>query len=179
VSIEVQLPDAIKASEKALALPDQARSITITDDETLRQANELLRTVKELRKEIAATFKPIKQQLDKAKKEVLAQERKADEPLKEAEQIIKPQIAAYVREQEEKRKQQISEAPETVPVEAPKLDGTSIRKVWKFEVTDFSALPDEFKKVDEAKLGAVVRALKDQCKIPGIRVFHVETVVSR
>jgi len=212
---ELITKEAVEAAQKALSLPEQAQAVKVVDNATLEQANDILLTVKALRKEIAATFKPIKQKIDATKKEVLTQEKKADEPLKEAEALLKPQIAIYVTEQEKKRREEadklrreaeqkaeeqrlkaaleaeqrgdkeeaeeiLNEEPEFIPPpvvpEAPKLKGATIRRDWKSEVVDFAALPDEFKKVDDAKLGQVVRAMKEQCNIPGVRVYSEDSV---
>lgn len=61
----------------------------------------------------------------------------------------------------------------TVPVMA----GKSSRQNWKFRVTNEALIPREYLCVDEQKLGAVVRALKDKAKIPGIEAYP-EAVVS-
>lgn len=207
---ELITPEAAEAARRALSLPEQAHAIKVIDGATLQDANEILLTIKDLRKEITATFKPIKQKIDVSKKEVLDQEKKADKPLKQAEALLKPQIVSYVLEQEKKAAEEagrlrreaelkaeeerlkaaieaeqrgdkeaaeeiLEEEPEFIPPPAiktaPKLAGTSIRKVWKAQVVDFVALPDEFKEVNESKLGQVARAMKEQCKIPGVRVY--------
>lgn len=54
------------------------------------------------------------------------------------------------------------------------------REVWKFEVVDFSKLPDEYKMADEAKIRKVVQALKADCDIPGIRLIpEIQIVAGR
>jgi hypothetical protein len=67
------------------------------------EAGELLKTVKGLRAEIDATFDPIISKAHEAHKEALSQKKKVDAPLVEAEGILKPQIGAYLREEERKR----------------------------------------------------------------------------
>lgn len=69
--------------------------------------------------------------------------------------------------------------PIVQPVELPepaKLSGVSFVPVWKFEVTDFVALPNEYKAVDSAKLGKVVKALGSATNIPGVRVWPEQSV---
>jgi hypothetical protein len=53
----------------------------------------------------------------------------------------------------------------------PKVAGVSFREVWKFRILDARKVPDEYKKVDEIKVGGVVRALRGGTKIPGIEVY--------
>lgn len=71
----------------------------------------------------------------------------------------------------------LSAAPE-VP-EAPKVDGISLREVWKFEVVNAAAIPREYLVPDMTKIGRIVRAIKDQTSIPGIRVWSEKTVATR
>ena len=68
----------------------------------------------------------------------------------------------------------VSAAPET-----PKVSGLSTRSVWKFEVVDASKVPDEYKVVDEKKVGGVVRALKGDANIPGVRIWEEQTLAAR
>lgn len=64
--------------------------------------------------------------------------------------------------------------PKTVKTAAGSL---TVKTVWSFEVVDLSALPDEYKMADEAKLGRVVRAGVRQ--IPGVRIFETESLGGR
>lgn len=99
-----QTPEIIEVNTLALSVPEQAKQIvkiiTVAD---YSRAGEILLTIKGIRKKIEDTFKPIKQKMDAAKKEVLDQEKLADKPLAEAEAYIKPLIATYNAEQEKIR----------------------------------------------------------------------------
>jgi len=56
------------------------------------------------------------------------------------------------------------------PVLAPRTEtpaGASFVTRWSAEVLDFALLPDEYKIVDQEKLDAVARALKDGFNVPG------------
>ena len=99
-----QTPEIIEVNTLALSVPDQAKQIAIIKTvEDYTRAGQILLTIKEIRKKIENTFKPIKQKMDAAKKEVLDQEKLADKPLAEAEAYIKPLISAYNTEQEKIR----------------------------------------------------------------------------
>ncbi len=63
--------------------------------------------------------------------------------------------------------------------EAPKVAGTSTREEWRWEVVDADAVPREYLVVDEVKLGRVVRALKGDAKIPGVRIYPVRGLAAR
>jgi hypothetical protein len=70
------------------------------------------------------------------------------------------------------------EAAPVVP-DAPVASGLSLRKVWKFKIKDAALLPREYLIPDEVKIGRVVRALKDDAKIPGVSVYSEDDVSSR
>ena len=62
---------------------------------------------------------------------------------------------------------------------APKVSGIQSRTAWKFEVIDASKVPDQYKTIDEKKIGGVVRALKGDTEIPGVRVWSEQTMAAR
>ena len=70
-------------------------------------------------------------------------------------------------------------APVVVPKSVPKVSGMSIRDNWKFKITNEKLIPREYLKVDEVKIGQVVRALKSAANIPGIEVYNEGTVSGR
>ena len=102
----VLTPEVQEVTTTALAVPDQARAIVVTDNASYAAAAELLITIKGIRRKIEDTFKPIKQKMDAAKKEVLDQERAADAPLRQAEDYLKPQLAKWDAEQERIRREE-------------------------------------------------------------------------
>lgn len=61
--------------------------------------------------------------------------------------------------------------PVIVQREVPKTAGVSGAVIWKFKIDDESRIPREYLMVDEKKLGAVVRAMKDKTRIPGVSVY--------
>jgi hypothetical protein len=91
---------------QALSVPERAKLIVITTAAEYVAAGELLKTVKGLRAEIDSTFDPIISKAHDAHKEALAQKRKVDAPLVEAEGILKPRISTYLREEERKRQEE-------------------------------------------------------------------------
>lgn len=62
--------------------------------------------------------------------------------------------------------------------EAPKVAGIAMREVAEYEVTDASLLPREYLVPDDKKIGAVVRALKLEAKIPGVTVRMIRKVAA-
>ena len=62
--------------------------------------------------------------------------------------------------------------PIIIPKEVPKVTGMSFRTIWKFRIIDIAKIPREYLEPDMVKIGGVVRALKGQTNIPGIRVYE-------
>ena len=93
-----------KEAARALTVKEQATGLTITDKISFDSAKELLLSIKDLRKQIDDTFSPIIDKAHQAHKEALAQKKKVENPLIEAEGIIKPRMASFLQEEERKRK---------------------------------------------------------------------------
>jgi len=105
-TIDVTPEDEVAAL--ALPIPDQAKALVIRDDSSLRNGNEILLTIKDLRKKIADTFGPICSAAFAAHKTAVKAQKDAEAPLIEAETIIKPSIARYMSEVERKRREEES-----------------------------------------------------------------------
>ena len=125
-------------------------------------------------------------------------------PILEADKITRDKMLAYNAEQarirqaqeeinrkrleaaeaEIKLKGELSKVVNLVPVapEAPTAIKTNVgtagqRDNWKYEVTDFSALPDEYKLADTAMLNSIAKRSHDQKQVPGVR-FYNEPIIS-
>ena len=61
--------------------------------------------------------------------------------------------------------------PPTMTPKYEKPPDTTVRLNWKFRIVDPAIVPREFLMVDEQAVGAVVRAQRDKCVIPGIEVY--------
>lgn len=209
----------------ALMKPSQAREILVRNQDELTAANEFLRDLKRLEAQIAETFDPQISKAHSLHKSLLAEKKKFTEPLAVAERIVKPRIAAYLDEEDRRRREAeierlkaeaeasaiadealekaktldesgnktaaneiintafdraqevLDKAPE-VP-EAVQAKGLSLCENWRFEIVDVAALPREYMKPDEVKIGRIVRALRSQANIPGVRIWSEKTVTSR
>jgi len=75
----------------------------------------------------------------------------------------------------------IANAPSVAPVQtqAPMAKGVYITEKWSFEIFDESQIPREYLKVDETKIGKVVRAMQKDTNIPGVRAFPVDSLGKR
>lgn len=59
---------------------------------------------------------------------------------------------------------------------AMKTEGETTRKIWRFEIINPAAIPREYLKVDEVKIGAIVRATKGTLQIDGVRIYSEDSM---
>lgn len=203
--------------ERALSVPERAKEIVIQDSQSFERAGGILTAIKALRGEINEAFDPIIKKAYAAHKEAVAQKKRAEVPLVEAEKYLKPQIAKYIAEQEriqraeeERLRYEAAKQAEEEQLQAalaaeeagdraeaaaiieddnplppiilsdptPKLEGVSVRKLWKFRIVDVNKIPRQYMLPDEKAIGAVVRGLRDKANIPGIEVYAVDSVAA-
>lgn len=119
------------------------------------------------------------------------QERKAREEqarLEEQARKERERLEARAAKAEEKGKAEKAEdlrmqaatiATPVVAVQTPKVAGISTRTAWDFEIVDESLIPRKYLVVDRQKIAGVVRALKTETGIPGIRVFQSTSLAAR
>lgn len=101
-----QLIEVDDIEQRALSVPEQAKSLKIVDDTTYQKGGTILVVIKGLRKEINETFDPVIAKANAAHKEACAAKKKVESPLVEAEAIIKPALAAYDAELERKAREE-------------------------------------------------------------------------
>lgn len=102
MSTVLDAPDRAVVDD-ALAWPDKARAVVITDADTYAAACGLLLGIKDLRKKVADTFDPHVRRAFEAHRALVKEKAGAEAPLTEAERILKDSIVAYDREQERLR----------------------------------------------------------------------------
>lgn len=94
---------ALKVIEKrSSAAVEEARGFRVNSQPTYEEALSRRKIVKALMKEIDDTFKPIQRSMDAAKKVVMDQRRKHEEPVEAAAQIYTDKTTKYYQEQERK-----------------------------------------------------------------------------
>ena len=163
------------------------------------QRKKITQPLDQAKREVMDLFRPLTDSLLNAERKVKRrlvtwkseQDRIAREEQRKAEQRARKErerLQKQADEAEEKGRGERAEilrdrAATTVaaapPTAAPKVAGISTRPVWKFEVIDASKVPDQYKTVDEKKIGGVVRALKGDTDIPGVRVWEESTMAAR
>lgn len=104
MSAALTLTVAPELEARAVSWPDRAQALAVVDAATCEAAGELLRDIKTLREEIAASTDPVIEAAHKAHKAALAQRKQLEAPLVQAEGTIKGRLAAYVTEQERLRR---------------------------------------------------------------------------
>jgi len=161
--------------DQSLSIPEQAIAVEINNQNEFDRASELYLTIKALKQSVEDTFSPIISMAHLTHKNAINEKKKAEAPLLQAEMVLKPKIFAYQQKvQSELKASQASQFTQTgVLVAATSDDATVLksRDVFKFEVQDFNALPDKYKKPDEVAIGKIVRALGINSNIPGVRVW--------
>jgi hypothetical protein len=212
----------VEVEQVALALPDEAKVLTISSDEDFQSASSFLRVrCKTVLKEINAAFDPIIKAVHAAHKEAVAQKKRVSAPVLAAEKVVKGLIADYSRIKEEERRRAEEEARRlarelaekealeracdleangqsdeaealieepikpmavVLPIEKPKAEGVSVRKVYRFRVVDATKINPAFLIPDEKKIGQVVRSMKEEAASiigDGIEVYCDDVVSAR
>ena len=174
-------------------LLEAVQFVTIKNDEELNEANNILRRLATLRKAAKAHFDGLKKPFNEAMANLRTKEKEFLEPMEKGEAIIKHLIVEYNHNRDEQLKAEqakldamaktlegtgLSVLP-SVKLDKPKMQGTTIRSRYDFDIVDVNLIPREYLIVDTAAIGKVVRALKDKTNIPGIKVKIVQDIVTR
>ena len=89
--------------------------------------------------------------------------------------------AAWETYVEERVNESLTAKIDAAPIipDAPNAAGLSLREDWKFAIVDAASIPREYLVPDEVKIGRIVRVLKGEAKIPGVRIWSEKSVSSR
>lgn len=90
--------------KKVFSLPEKVKEIVVIDKSSLDRAHQALLYIKKVRKEISDFCDDNIRRLHEAHKEALAQKKKFEQPLIEAEAYLSPQISSYLAKLEQIRK---------------------------------------------------------------------------
>ena len=126
---------------------------------------------KEQEAETARLVAEQKKAYDAAEKLRKAAEKKGDEEAAERAR----EAAAAAAQTAKEIKADAAMAPVPVVVVEKTAPSVTRRTVAKFEIVDASKIPRQYLKPDEVAIGGVVRSLKMNAQIPGVRVWE-ETV---
>jgi len=179
--INAGFKDVTSALESALDAYRRPMTAYQTELARQRQEAEALARKEQFRMEAEARAKAdaeiaaaklAREEADKARAEA-----ESDDPFAAA--LAEEEAAeaeARANEQAETAKQAIRDMAtiEVIPeYTAPKVTGSASKTftVWTYEVEDESLIPMAYRPVDHASIARDVKAGKDGCRIPGIRVF--------
>ena len=181
--------EMIKLKKDALGFPDRAKRLIVHNQETLNNANEFIREVKAMMKEVSSSYDPI---ISHAK----AEKKKYYDPLKESEQTAKIHVGAYLTLQAEKRRiaeeevkkleEERQKEQDKILAEAKILEDSGKEKEAENILAEIPLparidIPPEPEAeglslkqiVDTERINIIVNKLGGQTKIPGIRVYPV------
>ena len=186
---------------QALGLQKYAESRVIATVEDIKGATDDLSIISKLKKAMDGKRKEYLDPLKAQAEAIRSTYDYLMLPIIEADKITRGKMLAFDAEQKRIRQEQEEinrlriEAAEkeaaltgagelTEPVdlievspEAPKRVSTEMGTVgqrgnWKWEVVDFSLVPDEYKMINAGVLTPVVKASKGKITIPGIRIYN-------
>ena len=127
-------------------------------------------------------------------------------PVEQADEVTRSKVTNFNREQERIRQEQekinalrmeaatkeaalnngeIKESVVLVEVIQPvkkviaDLASSGMRANWTYEVTDFAALPNEYKLPNTSMLNSLAKSIKDSRTIPGLRIYNDPTLAVR
>lgn len=177
--------DRLKLVKGLLQKIEEARTrITKPMNEALRQVNaqakEASAPLIDAEAKIKRAMIAYSEEQERIRRE---EQRKAEEEARRQREKLEQQAAKALASGKVEKAEQLEQRAATVvaPViqrEAPKVTGVSTREVWKFEVTDPALVPREYLTIDEKKIGAIVRAMKGDTNIPGVRVWADKSLAS-
>lgn len=107
-------PDTTEIEIRSVTIVDQAQALEICGDEEYRQGSELLLAVKDLLKKIETDFEKSKKLAYGAWKSVVALEKGYQDPLLNAERIIKSKLSAFIQHRERVRREEQTRLQEIV-----------------------------------------------------------------
>jgi len=98
------MDEMVEVKNMALTWAERAKTVTITDPESLLDADFMSQGIRNLRKRIAELFDPLIAKAHEAHKAIIAARKETEAPLIEAEAVLNPKIASYLAEQEKIRR---------------------------------------------------------------------------
>jgi hypothetical protein len=164
----------IEATFKPIKQKMDAAKKEVLDQE--RNADKPLAEAEAYIKPLIAGYLAEQERIRKAEEDRLREIARKEEEQRQFDAALAAEQSGNKEEAEAIMEAPVQAAPVVVPKSVPKVSGVAMTKQWKFRITDPNKIPREYLTVDEQKIGGVVRALKDQCRIPGVEVYSVDSV---
>lgn len=158
------------SQEQQRKADEERRKLQAAADEKARKERERAEQEAERQRQIEAENRRKAEESRLAAEQATEAERKR--LLDEAEAAERRANAAAVKVEAKQEIAATAVAPVVaVATAAPKIAGVSTKKVWKFRVVNASLVPDDFKLIDEKKLGAYAKAMKEGAKVAGVEFY--------
>lgn len=173
----------IKAAQKRL--DDMRKGMTKPLDETKKRIMDLFRRPADdldtAERSIKGAMSTYNREQERIRQE---QQRKADEAARKERERLAEQAAKAAQAGKAEKAAALEMRAETVtaPVisrPTPKVAGIATRKVWKFRIVNPTLVPEQYKTIDERKIGGVVRSLGADANIPGVEVYQDDVIAAR
>ena len=190
-----------KVREIDRRIDDKQRSMTRLCDSLKKQIVELFRPMRKQCEDVLSLIEDKRQQydgfLEEQRAKVAAEARKdAERELKRLEKRAEKLAAkADTRAEAKEILAEVPQLEELLPVipevEAPKIEGVSVARVWDYEIIDVQAVPEtvrlgsgdlmpgeEFVALWERKFSreALMRAREGGIEVPGVRFYQKDSV---
>ena len=179
----------IQVLEKQVSpLVKEADSYKIDSVEAVDEASMFLKKVRDTERSIEAKRLEFTAPLNQSMRAINATFKKLKEPLEQARKLLTNRVLTWKiaererLEKEEARRRKIQEAHEAKghEVKAPvvldrpdnKIGNTQTRKVWTFEVVDFTKVPNEYKELNTARVNGAIR--EGAREIKGLKIYQEE-----
>lgn len=200
--IEITDPESLKkANAFMLGVRSLKKEISDFCDPEIKAADTLhknlvakkknsLAPLNESEKIVGPKIATYKRQEEEERQRAIAEARRKEEERRRQEEELRRKEEEAKREDETKWAEDYKEKAEKVSVstlktdlkEAPKvtrIEGTYVRRDWKWRLKDESLVPREFLTLDSSKITRHVKLNKDKSNIPGIEAYYEDNVSVR
>lgn len=108
----------------------------------------------------------------------LREQARKEEEERQLQAAIEAEQTGNKEEAEEIISAPVQAAPVVVPKTVPKVAGISQRENWDFEIVSESLLPRQYLMPNLVAIRQVVRGLKGNANIPGVKVFKTSSIAA-
>lgn len=118
------------------------------------------------------------ERIRKAEEDRLREIARKEEEERQLQAAIEAEQNGSKEEAEEIISAPVQAAPVVVPKTVPKVAGISQRENWDFEIVSESLLPRQYLMPNLVAIRQVVRGLKGNANIPGVKVFKTSSIAA-
>lgn len=108
----------------------------------------------------------------------LQEQARKEEEERQLQEAILAEQSGHKDEAEAIMEAPVQAPPVVVPKAVPKVEGISMRENWDFEIVSESLLPRQYLMPNLVAIRQVVRGLKGNSNIPGVKVFKTSNIAA-